>query len=109
MRVLRFIVNGRSIKPDSSCDFEGLFPGKNDHIQAEFDFSSEWMDSPKVVAFWSMMGVEYPPQELDEYDTCMIPIEALKKPAFKIQMIGRQKGVLVSTNRLTIYQRGGKV
>ena len=109
MRVLRFIVNGRSIKPAPDCDLNGLFPGKNDSIQAEFEFSSEWMDIPKVVAFWSMMGVEYPPQELDEYDTCMIPIEALKKPAFKIQMLGKRKGVIMSTNRLTIYQKGGKV
>lgn len=109
MRVLRFIVDGQSIKPDPSCDFTGLFPGKNDHIQAEFEFSPEWDNKFKVVAFWSMLGSEYPPQLLDEYDTCEIPVEALARPAFTIQVLGRHRGPVISTNRLTVYQRGGKV
>lgn len=109
MRVLRFIVDGQVIKPDPSCDFNGLFPGKNDNIQAEFIFSSEWDNRVKVIGFWPMMGGEYPPQILDEYDTCMIPVEALARPAFRIQVLGKHRGVTMSTNRLTIYQRGGGV
>lgn len=107
MRILRFIVEGQSIKPDPSCDFDGLFPGKNDDIQVEFEFSHEWTDMVKVVGFWSMMGVEYSPQMLDEYDSCAIPIEALAKPAFKMQVFGKHRGGIFQTDKITIYQRGG--
>lgn len=109
MRVLRFIIAGKAIRPDPTCDFEGLFPGQNDNVEAEFEFSPEWDDRIKVVAFWSMLGNEYEPQALDEYNTCKIPIEALKRPAFKIQMLGKHRGEITETNRLTVYQRGGKV
>ena len=42
MRTLRFIVDNEIIKQDPSCDFTGLFPGKNPNIKAEFVFSDEW-------------------------------------------------------------------
>ena len=110
MRVLRFIVDGRTIEADLTSDFEGLFPGKNNDILAEFDFSPEWYDLEIVATFWSMLGIEYPPQELDIYYTCSIPMAALQRPAFKIQMFGLDENgdVVMSTNRMTIYQRGSQ-
>lgn len=36
MRTLRFIVNDKNIKQDPTCDFSGLFPGKNSNVRAEF-------------------------------------------------------------------------
>lgn len=108
MRTLKFVVNGLTIQPDPSCDFTGLFPGTEADIQAEFSFSPEWKSRVKVAAFWSMMGSEYPPQALNNNKTCMIPGEALKRPAFKIQILGRSNGTTVRTNALTVYQKGGK-
>lgn len=109
MRVLKFIVSGDSIKPDDLCNFEGLFPGNNDDVQAEFSFSPDWLKVNKVIAFWSMNGNEYTPQLLNEHNACEIPVEALRKPTFKIQVIGKRGNKVMSTNRLTVYQRGGKV
>lgn len=106
MRILRFIVNNDTITKDPSCDFTGLFPGSDLNVDAEFEFSKEWDGRVKVVAFWSMLGAEYPPQILDEFDTCHIPEEALVRPAFKVQIFGKSRKGLVQTNTVTIYQRG---
>lgn len=112
MRILRFIVDNETIKQDPSCDFTGLFPGKNPDVEAEFEFSKEWDDTIKVAAFWSMLGDEYDPQELNS-DACSIPVEALSRASFRIQVLGKKKkkafgNETLSTNKLTIRQTGGK-
>lgn len=108
MRTLRFIVDGETIKQDPSCDFSGLFPGRNPDVRAEFSFSSEWRNKAKVVAFWSMLGVEYEPQELQDDDSCNIPAEALNRASFKIQVLGKKGVTKLTTNKLPIRQTGGK-
>lgn len=112
MRTLRFIVDNETIKQDPSCDFGGLFPGKNPNVQAEFVFSSDWEDTVKVAAFWSILDSEYEPQALQD-DCCDIPVEALARASFKIQVLGKKSkpgfnAVILSTNKLTIRQTGGK-
>lgn len=107
MRTLDFIVTNETIEQEPSCDFNGLFPGKNDNVQARFIFSPEWDKRVKVVAFWSMLEAEYPPQILSDDDSCMVPKEALEKPAFKLQILGRSRDRIYKTNPITIYQRGG--
>lgn len=109
MRVLKFVVDSQGLRPDPSCDFSGLFPGTENQIQAQFTFSDEWKSRVKVVSFWSMMGSEYPPQLLKDGKSCVIPPEALKRAAFKVQILGRYNGQIASTNKLTVCQKGGKV
>ena len=108
MRVLSFIVNGTNIMQDPDCDFSGLFPGRETEIMAEFDFSPEWRNMIKVAAFWSVIGTEYPPRELIDGETCMIPIEALQKSAFKVQVLGKSKQKYIETAKITVHQSGGK-
>lgn len=107
MRTLRFIVDNKTIKQDPTCDFSGLFPGRNPNVRAEFSFSSEWDKKVKVAAFWSILDVEYTPQEIDEDMGCLIPTEALVKPTFKIQVLGKRGNDRITTNKLMIRQ-GGK-
>ena len=112
MRTLRFIVENGILKEDPSCDFTGLFPGKNPEIQAKFTFSKEWDNTVKVAAFWSMLDSEYEPQALQD-GACIIPAEALTRASFKIQVIGKKTRPVfeqqkLSTNKLTIRQTGGK-
>lgn len=107
MRTLRFIVEGNTIKEDPSCNFSGLFPSENSQVKAEFNFSPEWKSMVKVAAFWSMLGNEYPPRVIKDGKTCIIPTEALRRAAFKVQILGKKNGVPASTNKLTIYQKGG--
>lgn len=107
MRILKFIVENDTLKQDPSCNFDGLFPAPNQEIRAEFDFSTDWTNTPKVAAFYSMLGKEYPPQIIDEKNRCMIPPEALMLPAFNIQVLANIRGKIVTTNTLTVYQKGG--
>lgn len=108
MRTLKFIVEGSTIKQDPTCNFDGLFPAPNQEIAAEFTFSENWTGLPKVVAFYSILGSEYAPQVIDENNRCMITPEALNRPVFKLQILGLIQGNIMSTNTLTVYQKGGK-
>ena len=107
MRTLKFIVNGQTISLDPKCDFEGLIPGTEGYLQAEFSFSKEWDNCLKVVAFFSNLGREYEPQVLNSRNVCTIPPEALKNRVFKVQVIGKRKDYTLRTNRLGVHQRGG--
>lgn len=109
MRVLKFIVDGSTIKQDPTCNFNGLFPAPNQEIVAEFIFSNEWIGVPKVAAFYSVLGNEYPPRIIPKENRCMIPAEALNRPVFRMQILGSNRGNVMSTNMLTVYQKGGKV
>lgn len=107
MRTLKFIVDGETIKQDPSCDFSGLFTERKTNIAAKFIFSPEWEKKVKVAAFWSMLDVEYEPQEIVD-DSCIIPVEALEKAAFKVQVLGKKGKARLTTNKLVIRQTGGK-
>lgn len=104
MRTLKFIVDGQIIRQDPRCDFTDLVPGTEGYLQAEFSFSKEWVNSPKVAAFYSRLGKEYTPQALKDGRTCLIPKEALEKRIFKVQVMGRNGLV---TNKLEVDQKGG--
>lgn len=108
MRTLKFIVDKTTLAQDSATSFDGLFPAPNQEIAAEFSFSYEWNGTPKVAAFYSMLGKEYEPQLIDKDNRCMIPPEALALPTFKIQILGNNRGTIMTTNTLTVYQKGGK-
>lgn len=108
MRTLRFIIDGQAIKPDPTCDFSGLFLRKNSNACAEFVFSSEWNGVTKVAAFWSMLNEEYKPQVIDEKNTCIIPIEAFTRAAFRVQVLGMKGSKKLTTNKLVVLQTGGR-
>lgn len=109
MRSLRFIVNRQSITQDPKCDFSGLVPGTNGYLKAEFSFSPDWNGMSKVAAFYSPLGIEYPPQILEDGKTCDIPAEALAKSSFKIQVMGKNADdLIIVTNKLTVIQNGGR-
>lgn len=107
MRTLHFIVDNNAIKPDPTCDFTGLFPGRNPNIRAEFTFSPEWKDKVKVAAFWSMLDTEYKPQVIEDDNSCIIPPEALSRAAFKIQVLGKKGKTNLSTKKIVVRQTGG--
>ncbi len=107
MKTLKLLVGEYGIKVNPACSFDGIFPGMTEPLRLEFDFSPEWKSMVKVAAFWSMMGSEYPPQVLEDGKSCMIPTEALKRAAFKVQILGKYNGQIASTNKLTVSLKGG--
>ena len=108
MRTLKFVVDKRNLTIDPSCDLDGMFPAPNQVMEAEFSFSSDWDDKVKVVGFNSVLGKEFEPQILDEYDCCRIPSEALELPVFRMRVLGRDRKTKVTTNTLSVYQKGTK-
>lgn len=109
MRTLKFNVSGQTIAQDPTCNFDGLVPGTEGYLQAEFTFSSEWESAVKVVGFFSNMGREYTPQVLNDGKTCVIPTDALRNRIFKLQVIGKNEKHTLRTNKLTVTQKGGNV
>lgn len=109
MRTLRFIVKGQIMEPDPNCNFDGLVPGTDGYLQAEFSFSHEWDRCVKVAAFYSVLGIEYRPQPLTNGNKCVIPAEALKNRVFKVKVLGRgRNGENLITNKVEVCQRGDK-
>lgn len=108
MRTLKFIIDKETITQDPSCDFSGLFPGRNPDVRAEFTFSPEWNNKVKVAAFWSAMNAEYPPQIIDEDNGCNIPLEALSRATFDIQILGKRRTNTLTTNKFTVRQTGDR-
>lgn len=106
MRTLKFIVSKQDLKSDPNCDFEGLVPGTEGYLRAEFSFSSEWRDCLKAAGFYSRLGREYEPQLLDAKNGCMIPAEALKGRVFGIKIIGQKEDLKLTTNKILVYQKG---
>lgn len=107
MRTLKFIVNGQTIKQDPTCNFNGLYPGSEGYLRAEFTFDKEWENTVKVVGFFSNMGREYEPCVLNDNKTCVIPTDALKNRVFKIQVMGKRGDRRLVTNKVAISQKGG--
>lgn len=109
MRSLKFIVDGQSLMPDPNCDFDGLVPGTDGYLKAEFTFSDDWDGCVKVASFFSVFGKEYPPQVLTDGRSCMIPEEALLRREFRIVVTGRHssKNFTIKTNRVAVCQNGG--
>lgn len=106
MRTLKFIVDKQNITADPYCDFEGLVPGTEGYLRAEFSFSSEWRGCTKVAGFYSRLGKEFEPQILDDKNGCTIPAEALTGRAFSIRVIGRKDNAKLVTNKIVICQKG---
>lgn len=109
MRSLKFIVDGQSIMPDPNCNFEGLVPGTDGYLKAEFTFSSDWDGCVKVVSFFSIFGKEYIPQVLKDGHSCTIPNEALLRREFRVMVTGRhpEKKFTIKTSKLAVCQNGG--
>lgn len=110
MRTLKFNVQDQIITRDPNCDFSNLVPGTEGYLQAEFTFSKEWDScSGKVAAFYSPIGVEFPPQIIKN-NTCMIPAEACARRNFMIKVIGKgADGYRLTTNDVLVTQTGGAV
>ena len=109
MKTLKFIVKENTITLDPSYNAESLIPGTRNQLQAEFVFSSDWNNCTKVAAFYSNLGREFEPRVLKNGKVCDIPAEALEKSIFKVKVLGQKNGQPpFSTNKVTVYQRGGK-
>ena len=106
MRKLKFIVDNQIIKQDPDSNFNDLVPGTEGYLRVEFSFSPEWNGFSKSVAFSSPMGKKYSTEILRDGKSCAVPIEALKRRSFKIQVIGEKSRLKITTNKMAVSQNG---
>lgn len=106
MRTLLFIVNGQRIEQNPNCDFDGIVPGTEGYLRAEFSFSSDWNNTIRVASFWRN-GTECPPAVLKDGKSCIIPAEALTGRNFEIQLFGKRDNFKLTTNKVRVVQNGG--
>lgn len=107
MKHLKLLVDGNVIKYDPDCSFDGLYQGMKESVRLTLEFSPEWKNRPKVVAFYSLSNKEYPPMVLKN-QSCTIPADTLANPAFKVQILGKDADKTIRTTQCTIYLEGGK-
>lgn len=93
---------------DPACDFDGLVPGTSGYVRAVFSFSPEWTGFKKVAMFSSALGKKYPSQTLSDGKACLIPMMALERRVFKIQVHGEKGALKLTTNKVAVSQNGGK-
>ena len=108
MKNLKFKVDGNRVTVDPACNSGDLLPRMTEPVRLEFTFSPEWERRVKVAAFWSMTGWEYPPQVLSDGKSCIVPVEALRNEAFRVQIIGKQNGEKSSTSKYTVFLKGDR-
>lgn len=106
MRTLKFNVEKQLIRRDPNCDFEGIVPGTEGYLKAYFSFSKEWDGCIKVVEFSTRFGEESEPQYLKDGCSCIIPSDALKNKRFRIRVIGKKKDYRITSNYVTVSQKG---
>lgn len=107
MRILEYFVNGNEIKKIPRNNYSGLIPKSKESVKLKFTFSSEWDNTAKVVEFVTRDGKECEPQILIN-NVCMIPEQALNEYIFYIRVLGKSKDDLLTTEKMTICQDGGK-
>lgn len=100
-RILRFIVDGQTIRRDPSCNFEGLYRGTVGYLQAQFSFSEEWGGCKKAASFY-WLGEEYAVPVVN--NQCEIPEEALKGQEWKVSVTGVRPGFRITTGKERVVQ-----
>lgn len=103
MRVLKFIVEGQSIKKDPSCDFSGIVPGSKGYLRAEFTFDSDWNGCGKAVVFENVFDKKNRPII---NGACEIPEEVLRRKMFYVKVAGKRDGFRIETNKERVIQDG---
>lgn len=101
MRYLTFDVTNQNIV--STSDNSNIVRGTKDYLAVRINFIGNEWDNCKVVArFASGLYEDYMPII---NGCCKIPDEAANKHAFKINLIGRNGDLQISTNQVVISQK----
>lgn len=101
-RILKFIVDGQTIKKDPTCDFSGIYRGTAGYLQAQFSFSEEWRGCKKAASFYRHLGKEH--AVLLVNNQCEIPAEALTGSEWSVSVTGIKDNFKITTGREKVTQ-----
>lgn len=105
MRILKFLVDGQSIRQDPSCDFSGIIKGSKGYLQAEFVFNDEWKDLFKVAQF-RKYSTSDPISVPIIGNKCMIPDEVTDGRKWIVDVVGKRGDRRLTTNMVEVKQIG---
>lgn len=104
MRILKFIVEGQSLKKDPACNFSGIVKGSKGYLQCSFSFSREWAGCKAAASFWSY------DKEIDAAavvrGVCQIPDSVTDFRRFGVSLTGVKGEYRITTNKVWIEQEG---
>lgn len=103
-RILKFKVRKQRLAKDRNCDFSNIIAGSVGYLRARFSLSSEWDGCTKVASFWAEENGQEYPVYLDENDSCDIPVEALTKGYFFVQVTGAKAGYKIKSSKIGVKQ-----
>lgn len=103
MRMLKFVAQGQTLKPDQSCSFSGLYAGTIGYLHAAFQLDGDWNGCKIAVSFWRGHSDEEYAVPLRD-GMCEIPAEVLGGKLFGISLMGVKPGYLIRTNKVFVRQ-----
>lgn len=101
MRILKFIIDGQTIRKDPSCDYEHIVSGTKGYLCASFSFSADW-DGCRKAAIFSCLGRDHPVPIIN--NKCQIQEEALLYKYFRVKVVGEKDGYRITTNSEEVKQ-----
>ena len=100
-RMLKFIIDGQTIRKDPACSFDGIHRGTAGYLHAQFFFSGEWAGCKKAASFYSV-GKEYAMPVIGSQ--CEIPEEVLKYQRWEVSVTGMRPGFKITTGKEKVTQ-----
>lgn len=98
MRVLKFEVNGQTLKKNG--DFSGIMAGSKGYLKCGLQLSdNDWRHARKVMVF----NGEYAVAVNADYE-CRVPDEVTDAKSFKVQLVGQTGQTRMMTNPVLIEQ-----
>ena len=102
MRILKFNVDGQSLKKDPACNFSGIVLGTKQYLECFFTLSKEWNECNVVASFFAY-GKEQGAAPIVNRK-CKVPDEITDFKAFQISLIGVKGDYRITTGKVKIEQ-----
>lgn len=103
MRKLKFDVEEQKIKKNDYCDFSNIVSGTKGYLFAKFSFSNEWIGMVKVAEFRRFENSECYSVKIVN-GMCEIPSEVLSRKRWFLNVVGKKKNIILTTNKISVSQ-----
>lgn len=87
----------------SSCNNYYVVADSVNYLKLDFQFTADWQNFAKLITFRN--GLTILTIALDENDSCIVPWEVIKTPAFIFSIVGSKDGIVITTNTMKVIVR----
>ena len=90
--ILQFnVINQKIVRTDDNY----IVANSQYYLQMDFQFTRDWDDAIKIITFRN--GQDNPSIELKD-DSCVVPWEVIKVPAFTFSIVGKKDATIITTD-----------